>query len=189
MQLDLGPQTATHLSKRKGDRIPVVIRWAEAVMQGDFQAPDLKRPCSGATVRVVLLALRAWMDSDGTSAWPAHETIAKRCALSRSTVLRALRQAEHLGWLIVIHRRGRRKSNIYRASVPQEFSAVLKCSPRRHDLVETYISMGSRNASTSPQVDSDALREAQAYLDSSSTPSGNRLSLAATRILAMRLVS
>lgn len=188
LALQTGPQTATYLHKRKAGRIPVVIRWAEAVMQADFRAPNFTRPCSGATVRVVLLALRAFMDHDGTSAWPAHETIAKRCSLSRTTVLRALRQAESLGWLVVVHRRGRRKSNIYRASVPEEFSAVLKCRPRQHDLVKSFISMSSSKQNPYTAVDNEAIREARAYL-SCIGDSRVPLSRGAARVIAMGLVS
>lgn len=153
-------QAETYFQRVKHDRRPVVIRWSEAVLHADLRDPGSRHPCSQATVRLVLLVLRHFMQKDGTSAFPAHATLASKTGLSRGTVIRALNQAESLGWLLISHARGRRRSNVYRAAVPEEFCAAQKCHPRVQE-PDGFIKEGLQKP---PKVDS------QLNIAQSSTP-------------------
>jgi hypothetical protein len=57
--------------------------------------------------RFVLLALANYADQDGYC-WPSYNTLAERCAISRSTAIRAVKALEEDGW---IRRQARQAAN------------------------------------------------------------------------------
>lgn len=58
-----------------------------------------------ASIRPVLYALTRWMYGERLSAWPSQETMAKALGRNRSTVTKALAEAERLGWVERFERR------------------------------------------------------------------------------------
>jgi hypothetical protein len=85
---------------------------------------------STGSARLVLLAIADSCDHDGTNAWPAIETIAKKTKVSRSTVQRAVKDLVGLGELRVVpgpsHIRSDRRPNGYEIS----FSRGFRLTPR-----------------------------------------------------------
>lgn len=81
---------------------------------------------STGSARLVLLAIADSCDHDGTNAWPAIETIAKKTKVSRSTVKRAIKELVGLGELRVVrgpdHIRSDRRPNGYEVCFPRGFN-------------------------------------------------------------------
>jgi hypothetical protein len=76
---------------------------------------------AGGTDRLVLLAIADSADHDGTNAWPAVSTIARKCQVSERTVQRSIRNLEALGEIAVYAQAGGtptmtadRRPNLYR---------------------------------------------------------------------------
>lgn len=61
---------------------------------------------AGGTDRLVLLAIADSADHDGTNAWPAVSTIARKCQVSERTVQRSIRSLVDLGELRVLDQAG-----------------------------------------------------------------------------------
>lgn len=68
-----------------------VDRWRNAVLSKDGPRDP--------STRLMLMTLSMHMDPDGTNAWPSQKTLATRTGLTRRTVQRHLRLAEHDGWI------------------------------------------------------------------------------------------
>ena len=81
---------------------------------------------STGSARLVLLAIADSCDHDGTNAWPAVETIAKKTKVSRSTVQRAIKELVALGELRVVpgpvHIRSDHRPNGYEVSFSRGFN-------------------------------------------------------------------
>jgi hypothetical protein len=81
---------------------------------------------STGSARLVLLAIADSCDHDGTNAWPALETIAKKTKVSRSTVKRAVKELVGLGELRVVpgpsHIRSDRRPNGYEICFSRGFN-------------------------------------------------------------------
>ena len=83
---------------------------------------------STGAARLVLLAIADSCDHDGTNAWPAIETIAKKTKVSRSTVKRCIKELVSLGELLVVpgpsHIRSDRRPNGYEISFSRGFNLI-----------------------------------------------------------------
>jgi hypothetical protein len=91
-----------------GVRRAAVIEWREAIADSELDR----------TAKLVGHTIGLYMRADGTGAFPAKETIAKRASIeSVRTVDAAVKRLEAAGFLDVDRSRGRR-SNRYRAVVP-----------------------------------------------------------------------
>ena len=79
--------------------------------------------------RLVLLAIADSADHDGTNAWPAIDTIAKKTRLSRSTVKRKIQELVSLAELAVVpgpsHIRSDRRPNGYEVRLPSLIMGVI----------------------------------------------------------------
>jgi len=98
---------------------------------------------STGSARLVLLAIADSCDHDGTNAWPAIETIAKKTKVSRSTVKRAIKELVALDELRVVpgpvHIRSDHRPNGYEIS----FSRGLNLNPRESTGVQSEPHGGS----------------------------------------------
>ena len=74
-------------------------------------------PIRSPAAKAVLLQLARHANSEGV-AWPSFNTMARRTSLSRSTVIRAVKELEGTGWLAC--ERHDRKPTRYRPKAPQQ---------------------------------------------------------------------
>jgi hypothetical protein len=82
-------------------------------MSGLVMGLVLKHSRSRGISRLVAVVIGDCCEDDGTGAWPAIRTIAKRAGTSERTAQRSLTNLERLGELAIIANAGPRRSNLY----------------------------------------------------------------------------
>ena len=81
-----------------------------------------------STTKLVLLILSTHMNNDGNNCWPSFRLIAKKCTLSRDTVIKHISEAIEKGWLRKKERyrdNGDQTSNQYFPLIPAGSSPPL----------------------------------------------------------------
>ena len=79
--------------------------WSEAVMSESGPR--------SSTVRLVLLVLFTHMNGDGSNCFPGVRMIATKSGLHRTTVMKAIQEAEADGWIAIDKRRGGKQGGDY----------------------------------------------------------------------------
>lgn len=74
------------------------------------------------TAKAVGFVIATYWDSSGSGAFPAKATIARGASIGKRTADRAIDRLEAAGFL-AIHRSGGRRSNRYRASLPNRVTS------------------------------------------------------------------
>jgi len=113
------------------------VGYIAAIPAGLLQDPRIK-PCH---IRVYN-ALGSFCDLRTGRATPSHNTIAKLCGLTRSTVCRALRHLELSGWLDSIGRArksGARSSNEYTIPFKRTYAEALAISEQRQNATRAVV--------------------------------------------------
>ncbi len=73
-----------------------------------------------ATERLVILALETWSANKTGESYPSISGIVQRTALARTTVVDALNEATHKGWLEIKVRGSKIGTNLYRVKLPEQ---------------------------------------------------------------------
>jgi hypothetical protein len=105
-------------------------------MSIDLMSAVWKRGPADTTMRFVLLALADHANDQGYC-WPGYDGLAAKCAISRRTAVRAIKQLEVDGWLTLEHRaaNGKTMSNGYHLSLAKLGVTPSHPTSRRGDTV------------------------------------------------------
>jgi hypothetical protein len=84
---------------------------------------------SEGIARLVLLAIADSSNDQGDQAWPSMSTLAAKCGVDRSTVVRSLARLEELGELRRTPYGGRHRSNCYRIVMADDEEQQVQSAP------------------------------------------------------------
>ena len=131
-------------------------------MSNEVMTNVWENPCQSHVQQLVLVALADHADEEGGECWPGFGRLAKRCALDRSAVIRAIAALEEGGRISVTRNNGspgphEKRSNLYKVhmvngSLPTTSSSKPLVDASHQSLAATRRSRPPTSGSRPPMV-------------------------------------